>query len=125
MLLRSSHQRLWLSSLYSLFEDPDHRIREQAFHIVRHVADGVDGVDLLFSEMGGSEVLLGYLAKAIESDDDEDVVLQVHQLTMSTQCMANFGHHRPCSSSQIWRTARFIKGVSSRIQGYSNVSETA
>ncbi|RPD80440.1 ARM repeat-containing protein [Lentinus tigrinus ALCF2SS1-7] len=59
-----------------LFEDPDHRIREQAFHIVRHVADGVDGVDLLFSEMGGSEVLLGHLAQAIESDDDEDVVLQ-------------------------------------------------
>ncbi|TFK94820.1 ARM repeat-containing protein [Polyporus arcularius HHB13444] len=75
-LKRQVMNRIGWQEVRSLLEDPDHRIREQAFHIIRHVADGVDGVDLLFSEMGGSEVLLGHLAKAIESEDDEDVVLQ-------------------------------------------------
>ncbi|KAI0723864.1 ARM repeat-containing protein [Cerioporus squamosus] len=75
-LKRQVMNRIGWQEVRNLFEDPDPRIREQAFHIVRHVADGVDGVDLLFSEMGGSEVLLGHLAKAIESEDDEDVVLQ-------------------------------------------------
>ncbi len=56
--------------------DPDTRIQEQALHIVRHVADGVDEVELVFLEMGGSDAMLGSLAVAMESDD-EDVVLQV------------------------------------------------
>ena len=61
--------------------DPDTRIQEQALHIVRHIADGVDEVDLVFSEMGGSEAMLGSLAVAMESED-EDVVLQVRSLSL-------------------------------------------
>ncbi|TBU35602.1 ARM repeat-containing protein [Dichomitus squalens] len=63
------------SEMNNLLTDPDTRIQEQALHIVRHIADGVDEVDLVFSEMGGSEAMLGSLAVAMESDD-EDVVLQ-------------------------------------------------
>lgn len=109
----------------SLFEDPDHRIREQAFHIVRHVADGVDGVDLLFSEMGGSEILLDYLAKAIESDDDEDVVLQVCVSTSPVYCIVDSDHLSLCSSSRIWQTAQLTNGVFSRTREFSSVFGTA
>ncbi len=59
-----------------LLVDPDPRLQEQAFHVVRHVADGVEDVELLFSELGGSDALLGFLSVAMESEA-EDVVLQV------------------------------------------------
>ncbi|KAI0672837.1 ARM repeat-containing protein [Trametes maxima] len=58
-----------------LLLDADAHVQEQAFHIMRHVADGVEDVEYLFSEMGGGEDLLGNLAKAMESEN-EDVVLQ-------------------------------------------------
>ena len=64
----------------SLLLNSDPRLREQVFHILRHIADGVDDVDFLFSEMGGSDELLGSLAKAMESEN-EDVVLQVCPMT--------------------------------------------
>ncbi|KAM5532328.1 hypothetical protein V8D89_014007 [Ganoderma adspersum] len=63
------------SEMNNLLVDPDTRIKEQALHIIRHVADGVDEVELVFSEIGGSDAMLGSLAVAMESDDDE-VVLQ-------------------------------------------------
>ena len=73
--------------------DPDTRIQEQALHIVRHIADGVDEVDLVFSEMGGSEAMLGSLAVAMESED-EDVVLQVRSLSLVRNRDLN-GHSLP------------------------------
>ncbi|KAI0780550.1 ARM repeat-containing protein [Trametes elegans] len=63
------------SEINSLLSNSDPRLREQVFHILRHIADGVDDVDFLFSEMGGSDELLGSLAEAMESEN-EDVVLQ-------------------------------------------------
>ncbi|KAI0362524.1 ARM repeat-containing protein [Trametes cingulata] len=63
------------SEIGALLLDQDSRLQEQVFHILRHVADGVEDVDFLFSEMGGSEKLLGNLSEAMESDN-EDVVLQ-------------------------------------------------
>ncbi|KAI0636599.1 ARM repeat-containing protein [Trametes polyzona] len=57
------------------FNDPDLRLHEQTLHILRHVADGVEDVELLFSKMGGSDALLSLLATEMERDD-EDVVLQ-------------------------------------------------
>lgn len=56
--------------------ESDTRLQEQVLHILRHIADGVDGVELLFAEMGDSEMLLDSLAKCMESEN-EDVVLQV------------------------------------------------
>ncbi|OJT08728.1 Armadillo repeat-containing protein 8, partial [Trametes pubescens] len=58
-----------------LLLDPDTRLQEQVFHILRHIADGVEDVDFLFAEMGGSEELLGNLSAAMESEN-EDVVQQ-------------------------------------------------
>ncbi|CDO73638.1 hypothetical protein BN946_scf185014.g108 [Trametes cinnabarina] len=63
------------SEISSLFLDSDSRLQEQVFHILRHVADGVEDVELLFSEMAGDEGLLDNLAQAMDSDN-EDVVLQ-------------------------------------------------
>ncbi|KAI8989797.1 ARM repeat-containing protein [Trametes punicea] len=63
------------SEISSLLLDPDTRIQEQVFHILRHVADGVEDVDLLFSEMGSGDGLLDNLAEAMESEN-EDVILQ-------------------------------------------------
>ncbi|KAI0647434.1 ARM repeat-containing protein [Trametes meyenii] len=58
-----------------LLVDPDARVQEQALHIMRHVADGVEDVEFLFSKMGCGEDLLSKLAQAMESEN-EDVVLQ-------------------------------------------------
>lgn len=65
---------------HRLLLDPDTRLQEQVFHVLRHIADGVEDVDFLFAEMGGSEELLGNLSEAMESEN-EDVVLQVSILS--------------------------------------------
>ncbi|KAI0333622.1 ARM repeat-containing protein [Cubamyces sp. BRFM 1775] len=63
------------SEMSNLLLESDTRLQEQVLHILRHVADGVDGVELLFAEMGDSEMLLDSLAKCMEAEN-EDVVLQ-------------------------------------------------
>ncbi|KAI9065407.1 ARM repeat-containing protein [Trametes sanguinea] len=63
------------SEISNLLLDPDSRLQEQVFHILRHIADGVEDVELLFSEMAGGEALLDNLADAMDSEN-EDVVLQ-------------------------------------------------
>ncbi|KAI0822769.1 ARM repeat-containing protein [Trametes gibbosa] len=59
----------------SLLLNPDTRLQEQMLHMLRHVADGVEDVEFLTSGVGGTGELLGILAEAMESDN-EDVVLQ-------------------------------------------------
>ena len=49
--------------------------RHLAFHILRNIADGLDGIDMVFDELG-SEFLLSSLGHALESDS-EDVLRQV------------------------------------------------
>ena len=49
--------------------------QEQAFHILRNIADGLDGIDMVFDELG-SEFLLNSITEAMESDS-EDVRRQV------------------------------------------------
>ncbi|KAH9852704.1 ARM repeat-containing protein [Lenzites betulinus] len=60
----------------TLAKDPDTRLQEQIYHMMRHVADGEGDVEFLTSDIGGTGELLGILAQAMESDN-EDVVLQV------------------------------------------------
>ncbi|KAI0748470.1 ARM repeat-containing protein [Daedaleopsis nitida] len=74
-LKRQVMTSLGRTEMCNLLVDPDPRIQEQAFHAIRHVADGVEDVELLFSELGGSDAVLGYLITGMESDSEE-VVLQ-------------------------------------------------
>lgn len=58
-----------------LFADPDEKIQEQAFYVVRNLAEDEFGIDLVFQELG-SDVLLNSMISALESPYEE-VVLQV------------------------------------------------
>ena len=73
--------------------------------------DGVEDVELLFSELGSSEVLLGFLATAMESDDD-DVVLQVCFLVHADRIEALTCHernHRRCSCLPTSQTVKLTR----------------
>ncbi|KAK2459445.1 hypothetical protein APHAL10511_008556 [Amanita phalloides] len=56
--------------LVKLFDHPDSRIQEQAFNIVRNLAEDEEGIDLVFQEIG-TEVLLAHTRTALESTDDD------------------------------------------------------
>lgn len=58
-----------------MLNDADVGIQEQAFHVVRHLAEPEEGIEMVFQEMG-EQVLLGSLSIALESEH-EDVVRQV------------------------------------------------
>jgi len=60
--------------LANLLVDPDTGLQEQAFHIVRHLAETEDDIDIVFQEFGTDNVL-GYLAPALETDNS-DILLQ-------------------------------------------------
>jgi hypothetical protein len=66
---------------YSLLIDPDPGLQEQAFHIVRHLADTEEDIDEIFKEFG-EDKLLGFLAPALETDST-DVLLQVCEVASS------------------------------------------
>lgn len=55
--------------------DDDSSIQEQAFHVLRHLADGEEGIDMIFREMG-PDILLQSLSIALESEN-EDLLRQV------------------------------------------------
>ncbi|KAJ6468602.1 hypothetical protein DFH09DRAFT_936389 [Mycena vulgaris] len=70
-----------------LLDDVDGTAQEQAFHLVRNLAENEAGIEMIFREMGAL-VLLVYLTAALAEDDD--VVLQVrplpsHRLPLFTQ----------------------------------------
>jgi hypothetical protein len=58
-----------------LLEDADGAVQEQAFHLVRNLAENEAGIEMIFRELGAS-VLLRHLTGALSAEDD-DVVLQV------------------------------------------------
>ncbi|KAI0929233.1 hypothetical protein AcW1_006226 [Taiwanofungus camphoratus] len=60
--------------LQGLLMDPDPSVLEQALHVVRHIADKVEDVDMVFQELG-EDALLDKLAGSLESEN-EDVLLQ-------------------------------------------------
>jgi hypothetical protein len=59
---------------YRLLIDGDEKIQEQAFWIVRNLAENEFGIELVFRELGAN-VLLGSLTSGLESPHEE-VVLQ-------------------------------------------------
>ncbi|KAI0797444.1 armadillo-type protein [Abortiporus biennis] len=64
----------WNELIRLLGDSSDPGIQEQAFHVVRHLSDGEEGIDMLFHEIG-SETLMNALSTALEIDND-DVLLQ-------------------------------------------------
>lgn len=69
------HTHCTFFGIFSMLMDADVGIQEQAFHVVRHLAEPEEGIDMVFQEMG-EQVLLGSLSIALESEH-EDVVRQV------------------------------------------------
>jgi hypothetical protein len=51
-------------------------VQEQAFNVVRNLAENEDGIEMVFRELG-TDVLLHHLETALKSSE-EDVVLQVN-----------------------------------------------
>lgn len=62
-------------SVHRLLVDSDEGVQEQAFNVVRNIAEDEESIDLIFEELG-SDVLLNRVAHALSSSDDY-VVLQV------------------------------------------------
>lgn len=58
-----------------LLSDVDEKIQEQAFCVVRNLAENESDIEMVFRELGDS-VLLNSLVSGLESTN-EDVVLQV------------------------------------------------
>lgn len=58
--------------------DPDHGIQEQAFNVLRNIAEDEPGIELIFRELD-AEMLLQSLTACMSSPDPtmEDVILQV------------------------------------------------
>ncbi|KAL6300508.1 ARM repeat-containing protein [Sparassis latifolia] len=75
--------------LAELLTDPDIGVQEQAFHVVRHIAEGADDVDMVFNQLG-TEVLLGFLSIAMDSQN-EDIV---HQAVCVLANLANSPLHQ-------------------------------
>ncbi|KAJ6523494.1 ARM repeat-containing protein [Mycena vulgaris] len=71
---RDVMQCLGWPRLTELFDDADGAVQEQAFHLVRNLAENEAGIEMIFREMG-APVLLAHLTAALAEDDD-DVVLQ-------------------------------------------------
>ena len=64
-----------ISKHFRLLIDPAEGIQEQAFNIVRNLAEDEEAIDMVFEGLG-THILLERLVKTLESRD-EDVVLQV------------------------------------------------
>ena len=93
-----------LSALFSLIDDDDVGIQEQAFHVVRHLAEPEDGIEMVFQEMG-EQVLLSSLSRALLSEH-EDVVRQVRaHLTDNLKIFYSYSRCRPSMSSETSQTA--------------------
>jgi len=71
---RSVIRDIGWKELERLLSDPDPGVQEQAFYIIRNFADSDDDIELVFVELGSSN-LLDLLGAALESKN-ADVVLQ-------------------------------------------------
>ncbi|KAK7042068.1 ARM repeat-containing protein [Favolaschia claudopus] len=71
---RDVMQCLGWGRLAELLEDADGAVQEQAFHLVRNLAENEAGIEMIFRELGASE-LLRHLTAALAAEDG-DVVLQ-------------------------------------------------
>lgn len=69
--------------------DDDPGIQEQAFHVLRHIADDDEGIDMIFREMG-ADILLQSLSGALESEND-DLLRQVrsHLIHLHSSTLIN------------------------------------
>ncbi|KAJ7841193.1 ARM repeat-containing protein [Mycena olivaceomarginata] len=71
---RDVMQCLGWGRLAELLEDANGGVREQAFHLVRNIAENEAGIEMIFRELNAN-VLLRHLTAALSAEDD-DVVLQ-------------------------------------------------
>ncbi|KAJ7231249.1 armadillo-type protein [Mycena rebaudengoi] len=84
---RDVMNHLGWARMAELLEDKDDGVQEQAFTVVRNLAENEQGIDMLFRELG-AEVLLRTITAALAAPDD-DVVLQ------ATYVLANLSNGIP------------------------------
>jgi hypothetical protein len=65
--------------------DPEPKVQEQAFWVVRNIAENEFGIDLVFRELGANE-LFASLTSGLESPHEE-VVLQVRIVVLHEQAV--------------------------------------
>ena len=86
-------------AFYRLLADPEEGVQEQAFNVLRNLAENED--EMVFRELG-AEVLMKHLETALHSSE-EDVVLQVKRPPSHTQPSrpgANVGTYYPPISNR-------------------------
>jgi len=88
--------------LAALFTDSDPGVQEQAFHILRHIADGIDDAEMAFEELGADE-LLDSIALGIDSEHDDVILKAVYAL-------ANLANS-PVPQSRILSHTRVLAGL--------------
>ncbi|KAJ7036154.1 ARM repeat-containing protein [Mycena alexandri] len=71
---RDVMQCLGWTRLVELLEETDGAVQEQAFHLVRNLAENEPGIEMIFRELGASAILR-HITTALSAEDD-DVVLQ-------------------------------------------------
>ncbi|KAJ7253293.1 armadillo-type protein [Mycena rebaudengoi] len=67
---RDVMNHLGWARMAELLEDKDDGVREQAFTVVRNIAENEQGIDMLFRELG-AEVLLRTITAALAAPDDD------------------------------------------------------
>ncbi|KAJ7109549.1 armadillo-type protein [Mycena crocata] len=100
---RDVMQCLGWARLAELLEDADGAVQEQAFHLVRNLAENEAGIEMIFRELSAS-VLLAHLTSALSADDD-DVVLQ------ATYVLANLSNGAATYQSHLIASPQLLAGL--------------
>ncbi|KAJ7722363.1 ARM repeat-containing protein [Mycena metata] len=90
---RDVMQCLGWPRLVELLEETDGAVQEQAFHLVRNLAENEPGIEMIFRELGASAILRHITATL--SAEDDDVVLQ------ATYFLANIANGAPAYQSHL------------------------
>ncbi|KAJ7238127.1 ARM repeat-containing protein [Mycena haematopus] len=89
---RDVMQCLGWGRLAELLEDADGAVQEQAFHLVRNLAENEAGIEMIFRELGAS-VLLRHLTVALSADDDDVVQQATYVLANLSNGAATYQAH--------------------------------
>jgi hypothetical protein len=97
--------QLGWAHLAKLLDDPEPKVQEQAFWVIRNIAENEFGIDLIFQQLGTNE-LFNSLTSGLESSHEE-VVLQ------AAFAMANLANGDTSQQTLIIRNPRILSSLRS------------
>ncbi|KAJ7080182.1 armadillo-type protein [Mycena belliarum] len=100
---RDVMQCLGWGRLTELLDDADGAVQEQAFHLVRNLAENEAGIEMLFRALGPSG-LLAHLTSALGAVDD-DVVQQ------ATYALANLANGAPAAQAHLLAAPALLRAL--------------